>query len=135
VRIEVDRKSVEDAVTAYLLAPGKDPAEAVAAAQKYRLLPLWKDFGGCILLRSDGELLSFGWDTPTRLEPIPDTEPDRGMVHAARGWASRRFPTVQGLAPQRGAESKVCPGCKGTGQLLGIPDNIVCACGGLGWIP
>jgi hypothetical protein len=57
------------------------------------------------------------------------------MVHAARAWASRRFPDIRGLAPRRGAESKVCPGCKGTGRLPDVPENIVCACGGLGWIP
>jgi hypothetical protein len=135
MHIEVDRTDVERALDAYLREPGGDPAEVVAAARTYQLLPIWKDFGGCILLRPDGELLSFGWETPTQLEPIPDDAPDRAIVHAARGWASRTFPEVRGLRPERRADSKTCPGCKGTGHLEGVPSNIVCACGGLGWMP
>jgi glycine/D-amino acid oxidase-like deaminating enzyme len=135
MRISVDQADVEGAIESYIREPGNDPAQVVAAARTHRLLPLWKDIGGCILLRADGELLAFGWDTPTRLEAIRDDSPDRSIIHAARGWASRRFPDVRGLRPERGPSSIECPTCKGTGQLVGFPENLTCACGGLGWIP
>ena len=135
MRIDVDSREVTAAVAKYLNRPGNDPAEAIAAARTHGLLPLWNDMGGSLLLRPDGEVLTFGWDTPGKLEPVSNSVQDRQIVHAARGSASAKFPSIRGLAPARDQDAVVCPSCNGQGRTPGMPSNIVCACGGLGWLP
>jgi hypothetical protein len=135
MRINVDPIAVKAAIAAYLEASAQEPPEAVAAARQCGVLPFWKDMGGCLLLRPDGEILTFGWDTPNMIEPLAGTRHDREVLHRARGWASRRFPGIRGLAPERGAGATTCPGCNGTGKLLNVPESIICQCGGLGWLP
>jgi hypothetical protein len=115
----------------------KDQPEVVAAAKAHHALPFWGDIGGCLLLRPSGSIVAFGWDTPTVVEPVEDTARDRGLVHAARGAAAKRFPNITGLSPEPGPSARTCPGCKGTGRIpFDIAnDNFVCQCGGLGWLP
>jgi hypothetical protein len=105
-------------------------------ARLHQVLPLWTDMGGCIALRPSGQLVFFAWDDPEKLEPVGAAEAhDLRMVHAARAVGSRRFPSIAGLAPVRDSSARVCPFCGGSGKLVFVPDNIVCECGGLGWVP
>src|SRR5712692_4520789 len=106
--LAVDAAVVDQALEAYLRDPDVDPPEAVRGAQLHRVLPLWKDWVGCIALQSNGQLVFFSWDDPAKLEPVGAAgDHDRRMVHAARAQGSRRFPTIRGLAPTRGADAGV----------------------------
>jgi hypothetical protein len=70
------------------------------------------------------------------VEPVgAGGEHDRRMVHAARAEGGRRFPTISGLAPVRDASARVCASCGGSGKLASVPEDIVCECGGVGWVP
>jgi hypothetical protein len=129
MRIDVSAEEVMRAVAAYLVLPGDDPAEAVAAARKFGLLPLCNDMGGCVLLSPAGDIVAFAWDAPEELKPLSDR-----FVHAVRGKASSRFRTITGLAPCRPTDAVVCPGCHGTGVMAKFP-KVICLCGGLGWLP
>ena len=58
-----------------------------------------------------------------------------------RNWilfeASQRYPELRHLCPVRQPGDLTCAQCAGTGKLP-LPselDNLVCGCGGLGWVP
>lgn len=136
LRILVVPGQVEAALEAYLA--GTDDGEVMATARAYQALPFWRDFGGVLYLQPDGAILASGWESPGHVEPVADLRPNRDVLHAARGCASRDLPSIEGLCPVRPADAVPCPGCDGTGVITpwgaGHP-NIRCGCGGLGWLP
>ena len=119
----------------YLRDTTPDPAGSRALAAQFQLLPLYLDWTGFFGLRVDGELLYVGWDAPHSTEIV--TEPQWRRIAFTK--AAERFRELASLCPQRTADSIECPGCDGHGRLFldgkELPDNIVCYCGGLGWIP
>ncbi len=50
-----------------------------------------------------------------------------------------RYPRLRNLEPVRRPGDYGCPSCAGTGRVRGLParteDNLICTCGGLGWLP
>ena len=135
MRIDVASNQVERALQKYLAAPGDASREVHSAARRHGVLPLWSDMGGCLVLRPDGEILTFGWDTPGQLEDVSSELDDRQLVHAARVHAASHFPDIDGLRPVKPHDAVVCPGCHGAGRLPDVPENVVCMCGGAGWMP
>jgi hypothetical protein len=136
--LTVDAKAVELALEDYLTHPDEGAGELLRFARLHHVLPLWTDWVGCIALRPTGHLVFFAWDDPERLESLGaagDHDHDRRMVHAARAEGSRRFPSISALAPARDTSARVCPSCGGSGKVASVPENIVCECGGLGWVP
>ena len=122
---------VEVALSRFLSEFDPDPLDVKGIARRHHALPLLLDMGGCVALRPNGELIQFLWDTPDQIT----IEADPKIRHVARAVGSRRYPAISRLAPTRTSTSEVCPTCKGTGVIRpGLP-NIVCSCGGLGWVP
>lgn len=104
------------------------------ATDRHALL-LCADMGGGLALRPNGEVISFQWERSDSLE----IENDPRIRNLALFQGSKRFPELEQLIPLRPTGAKTCPYCHGTGvapeaATLGI-DNIVCYCGGLGWVP
>jgi hypothetical protein len=106
-------------------------SSTAAFAEAHDVLVLRADIGGVAGMRPDGELVEVGWDD-REAKPI-----------ASRRWralvllSGRRFyPELEALLPQRGAGDRGCDACGGTGTAFGgaFP-GVLCACGGLGWIP
>ena len=135
MHLDVNAAAVRGAIKEYCAAPNFGPPEAAEGARRHDVLPLWNDFMGCIAIRPDGEVVFFSWDDVGALEVVAEIGPDQAMVHAARGFGSRRFPMLAGIAPARGPEARTCGTCKGEGVIPGVPENVVCECGGLGWVP
>jgi len=134
--LTVDAQAIELALKEYLTHPDEGAGELVRICQLHHVLPLWTDWVGCIALQPTGRLVFIVWDDPEKVETLGAAgDQDRRMAHAARAEGSRRFPAISGLAPVRDASARVCPSCGGSGKPASIPDNVVCECGGLGWIP
>lgn len=100
------------------------------------LLPVWADWVGAFGLTPDHDVVYI--EHGGRADPQPVAEPH--LRHVTLFNASRRYPDLARLAPERAPEDPTCPSCGGTGvvrQLDGrpAPDNIVCFCGGMGWLP
>ena len=134
--LDVDPEAIDRALDAYLQDSTNPATETVSRAQQHRLLPLWEDTGGCIGLLRSGEIVFFTWDEPSKLRPVAaEDEHGQRMVFAARANGARRYADIEGLAPVRDPNARVCPGCGGTGQLRGVPSNFACQCVGLGWVP
>ncbi len=92
------------------------------------------DIGGCYALRLDGEVVTFAWDEPHGLSAVDDER----LRNTALQQGSRKYPELATLVPARPSEAVDCRSCGGTGVIVvegrSFP-NIICACGGLGWIP
>ena len=106
-----------------------------AIAKEYHALAVYCDMGGCLAIRSDGEVLCVPDDpaTPVHIETDP-LQRNLALVQA-----SRRYPELQGLYPKRPADARSCLECGGTGRHpitahAGF-EAIICKCGGTGWLP
>ncbi len=109
-----------------------DPMNARAIARELNVLPLLLDWNGCFALQANGEIVSFLWDNHRDIKP----ETDARIRNIALFQGSQKYPE---LVPSRPPDATACSLCRGTGveplsAQHGI-DNIVCYCGGLGWLP
>jgi hypothetical protein len=134
--LTVASHAVELALEDYLTHPDEGAGELMRICRVHHVLPLWTDWVGCIALQPTGHLVFIAWDDPDKVEALGAAgDQDRRMAHAARAQGSKRFPAIAGLAPVRDESARVCPSCGGSGKLASVPDNIVCECGGVGWVP
>lgn len=134
-RVNVSREILEAELATYLAAGLSEDPQAYAGAQRHRVLPLFNDFVGCWALDMGGRLVFFAWDAPEELKPVSEGPVDAIGARAALAFGSARFPALAMIRPVRPADAVPCTSCDGAGRLPGVPDNIVCACGGLGWLP
>ncbi len=119
----------------YLAEPTDDPPASRLGAAQHRVLPLLNDFVGCWALSTSGQLMFFAWDAPDQLDTVTDLPVDVIGAHVALAIGSRRYPALAGIRPERSPDATPCPSCDGLGRIPGAPDNLICACGGLGWLP
>jgi len=106
------------------------PLDLRAIVAEVQLLPAMLDMGGCLGLRPNGEVASFMWDEPYTLRP----ETDNRIRNMAYYRASLKHPALAPLVPRRPADAVDCSYCAGSGRFPGF-DQVVCYCGGLGWLP
>ena len=127
--------AVKDRLRAFLADTSPDPLGLRAVVAKFGALPLITDMGGCYALRLDGEVVSFAWDEPHGLAVVDDER----LRNTALNQGSQRYPELAPLVPARPAEAIDCRSCGGTGIVAfegrSLPNNVICFCGGLGWIP
>jgi hypothetical protein len=112
----------------------RDPSGVGEVAAEVGALPLILDFGGFCGLRRDGTFIEVPWDEPARATEVTSHR----MRDTALKSGSERYPFLAALLPRRSSNARTCPQCGGTGvhPLAATSGaNIVCWCGGLGWIP
>lgn len=124
-------KLIED----FINGTGPDPNNVRQLAAEKNVLPLLLDFGGMCAIDSAGDILSFVWDDTEH----PQIESDPRIRNVALFQGGKKYPELNNLIPPKPDDASVCPHCRGTGidpyaTKLHL-DNIVCYCGGLGWIP
>jgi len=125
---------IADRVAAF---PMKSDAQPWLAdvVREFLALPLWLAVGGCYAIRADGELVEFGWDGPSGFVALDDPR----LVNLALHQGSLKFPQLAPLVPTRPEAATTCGHCSGEGKLAVTTDpgleQIVCYCGGLGWLP
>jgi hypothetical protein len=112
-----------------------DRAGVGDVASRVGVLPLMLDFGGFCGIKADGTFVEVAWDSPD--EPREVTSPR--IRDTALKIGSERYPFLAELLPVRPPNARRCPQCGGSGihplALAADGANIVCWCGGLGWIP
>lgn len=134
---------VDDLRTKYLQDPGIGRDRRVReAARQLRVLPLLELWGGFVGLRSDGELLCVDEGPPMRAVPLAESDWRPGPAairHLALASGIARFPELAFMRPERTPDAISCWECDGHGRMnIGgkpAPLEILCACGGLGWLP
>jgi hypothetical protein len=114
-----------------------EPLDLRKLAADLNVLPMFLDMGGCYGIRPNGEIVSFSWDEPYKL----DTENDPRIWNIVLFQGAKKYPGLKELVPVRSPDSIECPHCSGTGVNQGLKelglssDVIVCYCGGIGWLP
>jgi len=114
-----------------------EPLDLRKVAAELNVLPMFWDFGGCYAIRPDGEIVSFVWDEPYKLEP----ENDSRICNLVLFQGVKKYPELSELVPPRPSDAEDCSHCGGTGveptnAKLGFDEErIVCYRGGLGWLP
>jgi hypothetical protein len=126
-------EQIKQRLTDFVDESGPDDLRRIAS--ELNALPLRLDMGGVYAIRPDGQIISVCWDK----EEDYQVENDRRICNIALFAGSKKYPELKQLIPLRSQDDVECPHCNGTGTLainaeLGV-DNIVCYCGGLGWIP
>jgi len=105
-------------------------AQPAALSPDRRALLLIATIGGSLYLTPDGKVLESDWERGDTLIE----EKDVGIRNAALVFASRKYPELAALLPQRPASATDCAQCSGLGWLrLGGRDNVCGDCSGLGW--
>jgi hypothetical protein len=103
--------------------------------RELQVFPMLLDLSGGYAIRPDGEVIKFFADGSIKWS----IESDQRVRNIALFQGSKLFPEIRELLPSRSANSETCPQCKGTGRVPGLKEaeevNIICYCGGLGWIP
>jgi hypothetical protein len=112
-----------------------DPLNIRQLVAEEKVLPLFWDMGGVFAINANGDILSFLWDDTLH----PQVEYDPRIRNIVLFQGSKKYPELKDLAPVKPDNAQVCPSCRGTGieptaTKLNV-DNIICYCGGLGWVP
>lgn len=128
---------IQARLSAFILEKTPDPLQLREIANELKILPLVLAGGGCYAIRPDGQIVSFSLDEPSKLR----VENDERICNIMLFKGSKKYPELEELVPEKPTDAQVCPFCKGTG-VYPVPsssqltsDDIVCFCGGLGWLP
>lgn len=118
----------------YIDDPSHDGLNLRNLAARFEALPLCVDWENCWAIRLDGKVVVF---LHSAEDGQLETEDDQRLVNIALYQGGITYPEIKSLVPLRPAESKDCPYCVGKGiDPNSLEDeNIICYCGGLGWVP
>ena len=115
----------------YLADDCPDPLNLRGVVAQFAALPLVGDMGGAFAIRPDGEVISYSWDVPHELTVVVDPR----LRNAALHQGSLKYPELAPLVPARSSNAIPCPHCEGVAAMQKQVTNVVCYCGGLGWLP
>ena len=104
------------------------------AARARGQLPVYSDWVGVFTIDRTGR--SFFAEYSDLRDQIDVVDPKD--QHVVRWLASERHAELSHLTPIRRAEDRTCSGCSGSGRPSYSPpgaDNLICECGGAGWLP
>jgi hypothetical protein len=136
-------KSIEATLKSYVAVPEPDvvnldpPLNMRKLAAELYMLPMLFDMGGCYGIRPNGVIVSFAWDEPYSL----NEEHDPRIQNTILFQGAKKYPELEGLVPIRPTDADECSHCRGTGVIQGFAEqglsleNILCYCGGIGWLP
>jgi len=104
--------------------------------RQLNVLPVMFDIGGASVLCPDGTWKCVLWNEPHAVTEMAcfDDRIERGLRHKA----SQKYPSLQWMKPIPQSVSINCPECNGDGispAAKAGATNVVCWCGGLGWVP
>ena len=135
VTISAPEQLLAELLATYLAGGDPDHPGEYSAAQRHQMLPVMGDFMGYWGLWTNGGLVFVPDDDSAHCEPVAGYPAERSSIHVALAIASRRYPALAPFCPQRPHDAVSCKSCDGHGRIPGAPDNIICECGGLGWLP
>ncbi len=131
---------MEEILQQYLAAAAEHSRSVRDVAEKDRVIPILIDWGGFHALGLDGQVYVYLFDDNFYLAGAQGKiEPLQRYRNTVYYLASKKYPELNHLNPVRQDTDRTCPFCDGSGIVDDIPDsirnNVLCYCGGLGWIP
>jgi len=124
------REAIEKRIAEFLA--GQDPKLMwmKPAVREHAFLPLYVGWIAALGLRPDGSFIRWDHeDDRTRVRPLTTAYWQRMAI--CQG--AKKYPELGALLPDRPAIARTCEACGGSGQMSNVP-QIVCDCGGVGWI-
>lgn len=130
---ELSRR-ISESIENYAVEHASDPPELLQLAIQEKVLPLYRSMADVVAINASGDVISFLWDDTLHGQ----IEFDPRIRNIALFQGSKKYPELAVLI-EKPEDFRVCPHCGGSGkdpyaEKLNV-DNIVCYCGGLGWIP
>jgi hypothetical protein len=122
---------VECALSQFLADSSPETLNLQRTAATLHALPLYLDWSGCLAIQTSGQIIYFDYDMPDSVR----IEEDPRIRNMALFQGSKKYPNLHVLVPIRPPDATECPHCNGKGELPESMKNIVCYCGGLGWLP
>jgi hypothetical protein len=127
-------KRIGELIEDYSAKCGPAQPELRKLVARESVLPLFCDMGGVLAINVSGEIRAFLWDDLLHGQ----LESDLRIRNLALFQGSKKYPELAALI-EKPDDFRVCPHCGGSGRTpyaekLKV-DDIVCYCGGLGWIP
>ena len=102
--------------------------------RKHQILPLYSAWLETYGILVDGSLRKFSADGEhSEYEGLRELESWQALAHTLLSGA-KRYSALAGLVPTRPSSAEACEQCSGRGHFESHP-NVVCNCGGLGWLP
>lgn len=99
--------------------------------KKLSALPLYVGWGDTIGLRASGEIIRW----PTEGEFVKEWSLDDPIsLRMALVQGAKSYPRLSHLVPPRPPDARDCRVCQGTGNFPVPFQNVICACGGTGWL-
>jgi hypothetical protein len=122
----------------YVSESALNPPDLRQLAAAERVLPLVTDMGGVIAINVRGDIVIFPFDVNAE-KVTPKVGQDLRIRNMALFQGSKKYPELIALVPSKPDDSHICPDCGGTGVEPNAAklklDNVICYCGGLGWLP
>jgi hypothetical protein len=122
-------------IEGYESGAASDPIQLRRLVAQEKVLPLCWDMGGVIVINTDGDILSYSWDDTLQPEVVHDSR----VRNVALLQGSVRHPELKDLLSPKPSDAQTCSYCGGTGiapyAVNTTERNILCYCGGLGWVP
>ncbi len=103
-----------------------------AFAVRHAALPLYRGWTCTIAICTDGRILAWESDFGEIMsEPVEDI-----FIRTSLFRAASVHPEMCSLMPRRSDNAATCDMCAGTGiiQYRELPANLICQCGGVGWL-
>ena len=132
---------IETRLKEFLSSVGDDAPYEHRLAAEFGVLPLFSDWTECRAIRANGEIVSFMFDNSWHPEietPNLQVEGDARWRHLALFQGAKKYPELSVLIPSRSIGAVDCPWCEGQGEITGTQSKLkelVCYCGGVGWLP
>ncbi len=125
------RGAIETRISEFLSADDPKFEWVKPAVRMHGFLPLYVGWVAVLGLRPDGSFVRWDYENDrATVKPLSDAYWQRMAI--CQG--TRKYPELRALLPERPATALTCPACGGSGQMSGAPPQIVCQCGGTGWI-
>lgn len=104
------------------------------AVREHKFLPVHLGWVAALGIRPDATVVR--WEHEDRPGEAPRVESSPYWQRFAVAEGARRYPALAVLVPARPDHARDCSGCGGAGELPRTKDGVelVCQCGGLGWL-
>ena len=119
----------------YLSSRAQRFAWSFEAVRRFEFLPLYFGWTALLGMCPDASLILWEHEDEAARAWIRELN-DPFLRRLALAQGAKRYPELESLVPVRPANGEECESCGGTGRILGLPEdsNVICYCGGLGWV-
>lgn len=117
----------------FVSASTPDPGGLRPIVERLAVLPLFFNWDDFYAIRLDGQVMVVGWGPPYEMRLADARETNLALFQG-----TSKYPALCLLIPPRPLGSSHCSYCNGRGNFshFSLPlKEMVCYCGGLGWLP